>query len=225
MMILHTMALTVLSVVQMSQAPIVVQCVQKSEPESLVKLLLPTIIQTIVSLASITAGVLIAVASFRANSRKEHEQWVRDQKKAEWKELLGKAAEIERVLPTVSMSRMEKLLKVATRLKRAASELSKTRASSVFLLGFFEIPDNLNRFTSFIKEADHADSYIWAYSEAIDTDLTSENLEEGILKITHKIEETKASYSDFVEWLRRAAANDLGIATSKQPLRHGERSS
>jgi hypothetical protein len=81
------------------QAPIQIQCVQQAAPDSWVKWLLPTIVQTVVSLASITAGVLIAVVSFRKNKKTEHEQWlrnqkagheqwIRDQKKAEWRELL-----------------------------------------------------------------------------------------------------------------------------------------
>jgi len=48
------------------------------------------IVQTAVSLLSIAAGVGIAVWSFRRNRQSEHEQFVRDQKQAEWKEILGK---------------------------------------------------------------------------------------------------------------------------------------
>jgi hypothetical protein len=82
------------------QTPIQIQCVQSADQESWAKWLLPTIVQTIVSLASITAGVSIAVWSFRKNRQAEHEQWtrnrqaarnewVRDQKRVEWRELLG----------------------------------------------------------------------------------------------------------------------------------------
>jgi hypothetical protein len=85
---------------QIEQAPIVIQFPQVA-PESWLKWLLPTIIQTVVSLASILAGVGIAVWSFRRNRQSEHEQWVRnqragheewirDQKRAEWRELLDK---------------------------------------------------------------------------------------------------------------------------------------
>jgi hypothetical protein len=86
-MILHAATLAAFLVDQIQQAPIVVQCVQKDEPESWAKWL-PTIVQTVVSLASITAGVLIAWRSFLATSEKDHRRWLLDQKKAEWRELL-----------------------------------------------------------------------------------------------------------------------------------------
>jgi hypothetical protein len=81
---------------QVSQAPTVIQCLQKTEPDSWLKWLLPTVIQTFVSLASIAAGVLIAVNSFRANSKKEHKQWILGQKKAEWRELLKALAKLKK---------------------------------------------------------------------------------------------------------------------------------
>ena len=87
-MILHTAALSACLIDQVQSSPIVVQLVQKSEPESWHKWLLPTIIQTVVSLGSIASGVCIAWWSFNRSARTEHEQWVRDQRKAEWRELL-----------------------------------------------------------------------------------------------------------------------------------------
>jgi hypothetical protein len=112
-MALHAAAMLAVLVDQVAQAPVLIQCVQQSAPESWVKWLLPTIVQTVVSLASIGTGVGIAVWSFRRNRQSEHEQWVRnqkagheqwirDQKKAEWKELLIKVAAIEGVIPVVT---------------------------------------------------------------------------------------------------------------------------
>lgn len=45
---------------------------------------------------------MIAVWSFRATSRREHERWILDQKVAEWKELLMKIAAIEEIVPCIS---------------------------------------------------------------------------------------------------------------------------
>jgi hypothetical protein len=98
-MILHAASIAAFFVDKLAQAPVQVQCVQQATPEPMLKWLLPTIVQTVVSLASISAGVLIAVWSFKRNRHTEyeqwirnqkagHEQWVRDQKKAEWRELL-----------------------------------------------------------------------------------------------------------------------------------------
>jgi hypothetical protein len=99
-MIFHAASMAAFFVDQLAQAPVVVQCTQPAT-ESWLKWLLPTITQTIISLTSISAGVLIALWSFRSTSEKDHEQWLLDQKKAEWKELLARIAEIERELPIV----------------------------------------------------------------------------------------------------------------------------
>lgn len=95
----------------LAQTPVVVQCAQAA-PESWLKWLLPTIVQTVVSMLSIFAGVAIAIRSFRANTRSEqrqwernqraaHGQWTRDQRKAEWKELLQQLADIEHKIPVI----------------------------------------------------------------------------------------------------------------------------
>jgi hypothetical protein len=92
-MILHAASIAAFFAAQTQQAQCAVQCVQAT-PDSWLKWLLPTIVQTVISLASITAGVWIAVASFRANKIAEHKQWVRDQKKAEWRELLDRVSPV-----------------------------------------------------------------------------------------------------------------------------------
>ncbi|MGD0729838.1 MAG: hypothetical protein ABR956_01145 [Terracidiphilus sp.] len=113
-MMLHVASMAAVFVDQVTQAPIQIQCVQQAAPESWVKWLLPTIVQTVVSLLSIFAGVAIAVRSFRANRTTEHEQWIRnekaghhrwlrEQKKAEWREVLDAIKECQDSLPLVSL--------------------------------------------------------------------------------------------------------------------------
>ena len=86
-MILHAASIAAFFVQQAPQPQCIVKCVQGA-PDSWLKWLLPTIVQTVVSLASITAGVVIAVWSLHATSHRDHKRWVLDQKRAEWKELL-----------------------------------------------------------------------------------------------------------------------------------------
>ncbi len=85
---------------------------QQPAPDPMLKWLLPTIVQTAVSLLSIFAGVAIAVRSFRANTRSEQkqwernqraaqDQWAREQRRAEWKELLQQIANIEHKIPVL----------------------------------------------------------------------------------------------------------------------------
>ena len=107
-MSLHVGVALAVFVDQMSRAP-VVQCTQAA-PEPTLKWLLPTIVQTVVSLVSVAVGVGIAVWSFRRNRLAEneqwlrnekagHEQWIRDQSKAEWRDVLAKIAKIEHEVP------------------------------------------------------------------------------------------------------------------------------
>jgi len=97
---IHFALMTAVLVDQAAQGPLVVQ-IPQLESDPWFKWLLPTIVQTIVSLLSIGSGVAIAVRSFRANRRSEHEQWIRDQKKAEWKELFSIISRIEQEIPVI----------------------------------------------------------------------------------------------------------------------------
>ena len=47
----------------------------------------------------VAGGVWIAWMAFRWNRRKEHQQWVRDQSRAEWKELIREISTIEHEIP------------------------------------------------------------------------------------------------------------------------------
>jgi hypothetical protein len=87
-MILHFASTAVHFADQLAQAPVQIQCMQEAAPESWLKLWLPTIVQTVVSLASITTGVWIALWSFHMTGKRDHFRWMLDQKKAEWREIL-----------------------------------------------------------------------------------------------------------------------------------------
>lgn len=95
-MIVHVPSLIAFLVNAAPQAPIQVQCMQQSSSDPWWKSLLPTIVQTALSLLSIGGGVGIAVWSFRRNRQTEHEQWIRDQRRAEWREILTVCDEIIR---------------------------------------------------------------------------------------------------------------------------------
>jgi len=98
-MILHAVTITAFFVDQAAQAPVQIQCVQQSTPDSWLKQWIPTA----VSLLSIGIGVWIAQWSFRASSKRDHEQWVLDQKKAEWAELLDAINDCQDALPRVDL--------------------------------------------------------------------------------------------------------------------------
>ena len=85
------------------QNPVVVNC-PASAPEPWVKWLLPTIVQTVISLVAIGSGVWIALWSFKKNWQSEHEQWLRDQKMAEWKELIQHISSFDLFFPDAFLS-------------------------------------------------------------------------------------------------------------------------
>ena len=97
-MFFHPAALLAFFAGQATQAPVVMQCPQ-AVLEPWVKWLLPTNAQTVVGLLAIVAAVGIAVWSFRRNRQTEHEQWVRDQKLEEWRELISAVASVEDLIP------------------------------------------------------------------------------------------------------------------------------
>jgi hypothetical protein len=215
-MISHASSMAVLFADRVAQAPVVVQCAQ-AVPESWVKWLLPTIIQTIVSLASITAGVWIAVASFRANKGKEHTQWILDHKRAEWRELLKGAAEIQRVLRMESMPLVKRAHEIEDKLKHAAHELSVTSASCVFLQDFFLEPEKHAKFYLFIQEADETSesvSGLLGLYRQWNSDLTQDEKSRTIEKIMQETKQITERYLAFCEWLRKEAAISLGTVSN-----------
>jgi hypothetical protein len=153
-MILHAASIAALFVDQLSKASVQVQCVQQATPEPMLKWLLPTIVQTVVSLASITAGVCIAVASFRANKKTEHEQWVRDQKKAEWSALLRGVANVFHITNfTTSNGWNGKIAnRIATELEHALEEISIAYANCIFLDNFRQNNEGGKKIAEFIKK-------------------------------------------------------------------------
>ena len=57
--------------------------------------------QVLLTLTPVIVAVCIAYFSFEATRNKEHRQWVRDQKKSEWKDVLTQLASIENNIPVL----------------------------------------------------------------------------------------------------------------------------
>jgi hypothetical protein len=151
-MILHAASIAAFFVAQTQQAQCAIQCVQAA-PGTWLDRLLPTIIQTVISLASITAGVWIAVASFRANKKAEHEQWVRDQKKAEWNALLHGVANVFHITNfTTSIGWNGGIAdRIATELEQALEEISIACANCIFLDNFRQNKEGDKKINEFLK--------------------------------------------------------------------------
>lgn len=111
----------------MTLAPVVVQC-PPTPPDPWWKWLLPTLVQSIFSLFSIAAGVAIAVWSFRRNRQTEHEQYFRDHRRAEWRELLDKIGAVS-VAMTIDRPKQQ----ISDRLRDSLVELAQCLDSRMFI--------------------------------------------------------------------------------------------
>jgi hypothetical protein len=88
-MILHAVSMVAVFV---DQAQCVAQCAAGAVQSTIWLRLLVVVLPSVLALG-------VAWFAFWLNSRWNHEQWILDQKKAEWKELLIKIAEIEHEIP------------------------------------------------------------------------------------------------------------------------------
>jgi hypothetical protein len=128
-MIFHAASIAAFFVDSLAQTPVQIQSVQQSTPESWVKWLL----QFALSIVPVAGGVGIALWSFHATSKREHERWILDQKKAEWSQLLRSVVEVHRVLRVVSTTEKERAELIAESLKPAIHELVIAQANCIFL--------------------------------------------------------------------------------------------
>jgi hypothetical protein len=85
------------ALLQTANSPIQIHCISQTALETWLKQL-P---QIVLCLVPAIVAIWIARWSFSANRRKEHKQWLRDQTKAEWKELMVKIATIEQEIPVI----------------------------------------------------------------------------------------------------------------------------
>jgi hypothetical protein len=92
-MMIHAVSMIAVLADQVAQTPVAVQCAP-STPDPWWKWLLQTIVP-------VAGGTLIAVWSFVKNRKSEHGQWVRDQERAEWKELMSSIANVEHHIPII----------------------------------------------------------------------------------------------------------------------------
>jgi hypothetical protein len=224
-MVLHAASFAAFFVLQTQQAPIHIQCVQQSTPEPTLKWLLPTIVQTVVSLLSIFAGVGIAVRSFRANKKSEHEQWIRDQKKAEWQELLMATAHMRRMLSLGLESPQTRAKQIREGLKPVVQELEVSAANCVFLRDFFVDEAKSKRFYSFLYDADlNAEkmNILFQQTQCLQNPPHMTHLETVSANVMNEKETVELvdtiaqKFIGFNDWLRKEAVEDLVIASPKK---------
>jgi hypothetical protein len=194
------------------QAPVIVQY-QQSAPQPEWKWWIGALAPWIGPLFSGAVSIYVAWRVFRWQGEKDRRQWLLDQKKAEWRELLKCNAEIQRVLRMDSMSRLDRAREIAGKLKPATHELSVTSASCVFLQDFFSDIDKSKKFYSFLLEADQAaesiNTQLTLFRQG-DIELTQQEQSTSIVNIMQEADRITGRYFEFRAWLRKEAAISLG---------------
>jgi hypothetical protein len=225
-MILHAASMAALFVDQATQAPVVAQCAQAA-PEPWLKWLLPTIVQTVVSLLSIFAGVCIAVRSFRANKETEHEQWIRDQKKAEWSLLLRGVASAYQITDLVIGSNRKIADRIISELEPALKEVSVARANCVFLDKFRLNNECGRKIREFLRVAEIQSQKVRGNLGLFDsiedrtekagsrTDLDTSSQLRCSEVLTHDLSNLAEQSRDLLDWLQNEAKADL-VKTSER---------
>lgn len=189
------------------QSPVVVKCPAPA-PEPVLKWLLQTTVPVI-------GGTLIAVLSSIYNRRLEEKKWLRDQKSAEWSQLIRSVANIERVLRMGGIDNHERIEFIVRDLKPAIHELVQAQANCIFLKGFFENQENHRKFFSFLQKADGISSEVSGWRDLVISPLEgSKKLQEEesskhIVKIRELCNEITGEYFEFQTWLRDEAEKDL----------------
>jgi hypothetical protein len=160
-MILHAVSIAAFFMDQLAQAPVVVQCVVPPNADPEWKQWIPTA----VSLLSVGIGLWIANRtirnareltewSFRATSEKDHEQWLRDQKKIEWSALLRGVANVFHITNFTTLNGWNGKIanRIATELEQALEEISIGCANCIFLDNFRQNSEGDKKIKDFVKE-------------------------------------------------------------------------
>jgi hypothetical protein len=186
-MIIHVAAMVALFVDQVQQAPVVVQCSQPA-PEKWWRPL-SQFAQTIIPVAG---GVWIAWLAFRWTGNKERSQWVRDQKKLEWRELLDLASDCQ--VPLHIASTPKDRLEAAEQAVVTDSELRLLKIDQIFDTRLFINQSVLGPLRSKWREA---------RVRAIEgSESSNDEIAGGHSLLLHSI---------LIKALREAAKKDLGI--------------
>jgi hypothetical protein len=213
-MILHAASIAAFFVDQLTQAPVQIQCVQQSTPESWLKQWIPTA----VSLLSVGIGVWIARWSFRASSERDRERWMLDQKKAEWSRLLESVANINQIVYLGKTMNREIEEGLKNDLKPAIRALSVALANCIFLEDFRPNSENGKKITDFIKSAYITSNKISMRLEMFDSTREKETSSEGnrqdeLVNYVNSILDDGFAFagktSDLLLWLQEEAAKDL----------------
>lgn len=219
--LVHTAGLMMTLATFVQQNPVVVQLQQASTPVQVqmvtdtgFKWWLSSLAPWVGPLLSGVVSIYVAWKVFQWQGRKEREQWVRDQKKAAWKDILKGIAEVQRVVRAGEALNGKNIDAIRTQLEDILHEISVVIAQSVLLEGFRIEGDRYTRWMDFKKNAlalyvkiDIRMNSLNNFNKPDDsTVMDKERTRDSITEATFKL---KSTYGEFLSWLQDEAAKDL----------------
>jgi hypothetical protein len=160
MVALHAADLLAFWIQAAQQNPVVVQFKQNATPMQVQmvsdvgwKWWLSALAPWVGPLLSGVVSIYVAWRVFRWQGEKEREQWLRDQKKNEWSNLLRCIAEVQRILIPSDETPEHNAKQIARELHPAIREVWIAAESCVFTKEFLERDENRKRFNSYLGKA------------------------------------------------------------------------
>jgi hypothetical protein len=210
---------------QLARAPVVVQCVVPPNADPGWRQWIPTA----VSLLSVGIGLWIANRtlrnareltewSFRATSEKDHEQWLRDQKKVEWSALLRGVANVFHTTNFTTLNGWDGKIanRIAAELEQALEEISIACANCIFR----QNSEGDKKIRDFIREtklrAQRLKGNLDLSEDIIDrrdkagsmTDRDSKSFYRNLEVISDQISNLAKQSRSLMDWLQKEAALD-----------------
>lgn len=207
-MILHAVSIAALFVDQLAYAPVMIQCAQ-SAPKPEWKWWFGALAPWVGPLLSCVVSIYVAWKVFRWQGGKDRRQWIRDQKMAEWKELITYIAEIQKDLPIVltGVRKYEGLepavLRIVSRLRNCLFIWPKL-LSSGFIAQWESFVEYVSmKFMSAVQQGNYATTEMLAGRLSIDV---QQNFEQEQMKNEAEI---RQRLEDLLKNLREIAHQDM----------------
>jgi hypothetical protein len=207
-MVFHAAARAAFFVDQVTQAPVVVQCVEAvSEPEW--KWWLKLVADILGPLLSTAGSIYVAWRVFRWQGAKDHREWIRDQAKAEWSPILSSltAADVKlpHVFPNIEWS------SISDGMLQDLRNVLPAMRNAVFISEVLNNENLIDGFTTFVSSAAEK---IRAIQDSTDTINGFGNGMEKIKQMNNRETRYRELYNEFHEQANKIRGIALQSLTS-----------
>jgi len=217
-MILHAASIAAFFLQQAPQPQCIVKCVQAAGQDPLWARLLFAAIPSVFALG-------IAWMAVRWNKNKEHDQWILDQKRAEWSALLRGVANVFHITNFTTLNGWNRKIadRIAAELEQALEEISIACANCIFLDNFRQNKEGDRKIDEFLKntklQAQKLNGNLGLFNGISDrvanagiaSDIDTKSLNRNIEIVSGQISDLAEQSRTLLDWLQVEAARDLGV--------------